>query len=403
MPERTISPNFLPGQGQFFFTAKEINWFLRQMYADDFGFYQRLFRLYTYMPMNKKNKFIIHSPKGHPLMWQPYTSCSYSETGSLTVGRRELEPEPIYMKEGFCHDIIMDSCYEHMIQYAASGMVDLDAEAQEIFRQFIEEVLTNAAWGYRLTLTSGQLYDVNAVEFSADNTANITDLFKRTHGTARGWVKLLHDMSLDGYGHLDLNLTDSGDFDSLGFFTGSIVELLDALIKNAKKPFRSLINRGGIVQEGRLSFYPLVVLSDGYFQAVVDYYNAEASKIATNRMRITKRNFGGDNTPTPQSVYYLDDRLPIIPLSDVNGYDQYLKGTTQFAGIIASGNVQLGTSFGAIPEDIEDRDIGVMVEREDRISSDKYGRYTVLSHSLVKSALADPDYAVATIDYTEPA
>lgn len=403
MPVRSITPNFVPDQNQFFFTSKELNSIAREMYADDFGFYQRLFQLYTYMPMNTRRKFIIHTPKGHPLMWQPYTSCSYEETGSITIGRRELEPEPIYMKEGFCHDVLMDSCYDHMIQYDRNGQVDLSEEARMVFQKFIDELLSNAAWGFRLSLTSGKLFDVDTVGFSDDNTANLTALFKRTHGTTRGWVKMFHDLALAEYPWLDLNLTDASDFDAAGFYNRNIVTLLDELVKNTKKPFRNLINRGGVVQEGRARFLPLIVLSDSYFQAVVDHYNIEAEKIATNRMRITRRTFGGENTPTPNSVFYLDDRLPIIPLSDINGYDAYVKGTTHFAGIIASGNIQMGTSFAAIPEDVENQDIGVAIERETRISSDNYGRYTVLSHALAKAALADANYAVGTISYTEPA
>ena len=124
------------------------------------------------MQMNKKNKFIVHIPKGAPLMWQPYVSCSYDSTGSITIGRRELEPDPIYMKEQFCHDELMNSCYEHMIEYDTAGDVGLDAQGLQLFRTFLDELLANAAYGWRITAASGQLYDVNNVQFSPDNTAN---------------------------------------------------------------------------------------------------------------------------------------------------------------------------------------------------------------------------------------
>lgn len=149
--------------------------------------------------------------------------------------------------------------------------------------------------------------------------------------------------------------------------------------------------------------YPLLVVSDFYFNAIVDQYNFETVQTATNRTRIQTRDFGGEQSPTPQRVYYIDGRLPVIPLDDINGFDEFLKGDTHFMGIIASGNIQLGASFSSLPEDIENHDIGVSVTRNNDKTRNDYGKYTVLSHALSKVAIADPDYAVASITHTTPA
>jgi len=336
-------------------------------------------------------------------MWQPYTSCSYSPTGSITIGTRELEPDPMYMKEMFCHDIFLESAYEHMIEYATSGNVDLTPEGTMIFNQLIDELLANAAYGFRITAATGQLYNVDSVSYSPENTANITDLFKRTHGTIKGWLKLAKDLAAAEYPWMDLPVVAPSDFDATGSFTGNILDLLDELKANARGPLRQLINRGGIVQQGRFSFYPLVLVSTSYFNAIVDRYNFESTQVATNRTRITMREFGGETSPTPQRVYYLDGMLPILPVDDVNGFDPYLAGDTHFCGIVASGNIQIGASFTSLPQDVENNDMGVLIARDNDPVSNSFGQYAVLSHALAKTAIADPNYFVGAITHTTPA
>lgn len=387
-----------------YFTAAELNSLQRASYTDTFGFYQRLFNVFGYMQLNKKQKYVVHSPKGHPLVWQQWKACSYSETGSLTMNTRELIPDPIYLKERFCHDELLFSAYEHMLNWASSGQLGLDDEGTRLFNMLIEEFMANAAYGLRMTATAGDLYDVSTVPLSADNTATLNDLMARTHNTFKGWMKLSMDLAAnEGKGWMNLAITDDTEFDEVAGYQGNILDLLDTLKANARKPLRQLINRGGIVSEGRFTFLPLIVLSDSYFNAVVERYNFESDRVATNRVRLTMNTFGGENTPTPQRVFYLDGMLPIIPLQEINGFDTYLKGQTHGAYIVASGNIQLGSSFAGIPENIENPNIGMMMARNEDITRDDFGKFSVLSHALTKVAIADPDYFVGTTTYTEPA
>ena len=402
MPLISVAPSRLPdGQANgFAFETGEMNQMVRAEYLDTFGFYQNLFGVYSYMRMNRKQKYILHQPKGTKLVWQPYTSCSYDSTGTLQMGRRELIPEFIAMNEKWCQDELLDSTYEHWMEAVANGDLILTDEGVAAFNLMMEELMANSVEGLRATLSAGRLYNVNTVNYSEDNTTTITDMFKKTHGSARGWVKLAYDLAKEKYDHLNVASFDDSDFEGEGDYTGDIVKLLENLKKAAPKPLRQLINHGGMIRGGGRSFMPLIGLSDSFFNAVVRYWNAESEKTATNRTRITRERIAAENSPTPQFVYYLDGILPIVPLQDVSAYDEYLKGRTHFAGIFGSGNIQMGHQFGVIPE-VERDQIGLMVAKVTDPSRDNYGQYVVKSHAAVKAAIADPNYMVSTIGYTE--
>ena len=394
-----IKPFFIPDNNQFYFQSKDLNSFQRAMYLDTFGFYQNLFGIYGFMQMDRMYNFIVRTPKGHPLVWQELKNCTYNETGSISIGRRELTPQKVYLKEKFCWDEMFDSCFQHMVTFLESGELDMDAAGMMVWNQLVEEMVANAQLGARLSLTAGNLYDVSTVTFSPENTANLTDLFQRVHPSIDGWIKLMMDLANAGYPHLNKSLLVAGDFDSTGY-TGSVVDLYDNLHSSAPKKLRQLVNEGGVVQEGRFRFYPLFILSPSMFGRLVAEYKIQSEQVAQNSPRITKRMFGGENTPTPNVVYYIDE-TPVIPLSDIAGFDPYITADTHFAGIIASGNIQLGTSFASIPSNVEQQDIGIMVERVDSIANGNYGSYHFLSHALMKAAIADPDFATATILATE--
>lgn len=393
------APEIFPvndGRG-FGFSSKDLNAIARAQYMDTFDFWQRQFGLYGFMKMNKLNKFIVWSPQGHPLMLQPYNACSVEPTGSLTMGKRELEPDKAQMFEKFCHDELFDSCFEHWVEFMESGMVDLDENGRAMFGQLVDELLANAALSVRLGLTSGNFYDVSTVEFSPENTANISSLFTRTHGTFTGWVKVALDASQTNYPWLNESITTAADFDENGY-TGNIIDLYDSLRLKAKRPFQQVINQGGISRGGRFSFTPLMVVSDSYFNAVISQWNAYATQTATNRTRLSVREFGAQNGASPNRVFYID-QTPIVPLSDIAGFDQYVNAQTHFAGIVGSGNIQMGLSFSGIPQDIENG-LAMMLAKVTDSSRSDYGNYTFRTHLLGKAAIADPDYMVSTITTT---
>jgi len=406
MDKLAILPDFLPGQpNSFTFPHQKLNTIARAEYQDTFGVYQRLFNVFSYMQMNRRNKFVVHYPKGTPLVWQPYKACSYNHTGSMSLDSRELTPDPIYMKEKFCHDVLLDSCFEHLIQYPSSGEITLDATGVQLFNQLIDELLANAQLGFRISAVAGQMYDVDAVEFSESNTAELDALFQRVHNTIKGIIKISYDMARQDKPWLDAALVADTDFDETGTYVGgNPIEVVDALVKSkAQKPLRQLYNRGGVAQTGRFTFLPLIICSDGWYASFLEQYQTESEQTAVNRTRLSKRSIAAETSPTPTEVLYLDGRVPIIPLSEITGFDPYVKGNLNYLGVISSGNMQIGASFSQLPENIEQQDIGVLVGRNENFHDDNYGSYTVLSHALAKTALADPNYAVGTINYTVPA
>lgn len=392
------------GRG-FAFQTKDINTIARQRYMDDFGFYQSRFGLFSYMKLSKLNKFIINNIKGHPLMLQPMNSCSIEPTGSLRIGKRELEAVPAVIKEKFCWDELLDSCFEHFINFSEGGEIEMDEDGMAMFGLLMDEMQANAALATRLSLTTGRFYDVNNVDYNAQNTAELKSLFRKTHPTWEGWVKIAYDAAQSDFPHLNVDYANSSvvnyntDFDDQGNFKGEISDVFDGLKEKATKSFRKVINRGGVIAGGRFRFTPLFVVSDSFYSAVIREWNALANQVATTRSRLKEVTVGGENGSVPQSIMYIDN-IPIVPLSDISGFDEYIQSNTHFAGIIGSGNINLGLSFSDIPQNVEDG-IAMMFGHVSDMTRDDYGTYVFLSHMLGRAAIADADYMVSTIGMTK--
>lgn len=396
-----VVPHFAPEGNGFYFSHRDLNSFQRAKYNDDFGFWQAAFGLFGYMQLTHDYKYVVHSPKGLPFAWNSYKACSHTESGNITIGTREVTPCALYMKLKYCHDILLDSCYRQMIAWDAGGRIGLDPEGQRMFQMLTEEIMANGSYGLRLLLTLGQLYSTTSEAFpgfESNVTSEIKDLFATATTGCKGWVKLFIDMAASGdAAHLNLQGLITEDQLTEDTYEGDVVTLFEQLKAKGPKPLRSLINKGGMMDAGRArgAFKPLFVVSDSVYNAVVQAFNDQAESALQNDKRITRYDARPANAMTPTYVYYIDG-VPVVPLCDVNGYDDYVKGTLHFAGIIASGNIQLGTNFARIPKAEEDH-IGMMVEKSTSIVNNDFGTYHMLSHALVQVSLADADYAVATI------
>lgn len=395
----TIDPFFVPRDNQIAFGTKDINTFQRATYADTWGSYQQAFGLYGYMKIDRMNKFIVHRPKGAPLMWQPLEACSYDPTRSLTVGKKELEPTKVYMNEEFCWDELFDSCFEHMIRYTEGGDVELDADATRIFDQLVNEMIANAQLGARASMVAGQLYDVNTVEFDANNPANINSLFQRTHGTVQGWLPLMADLAISDYAWLNTDDLTPDAFTVNGY-QGDVVDLFDSLKTQAPRQLQRLVNQGGVMSSNQFSFRPLFVVSPTIFSKLIQDYNAQRVQLAQNDPRITKMQMPISGNGLRHEFVYMIDDTPVIPLDDICVFDDFVNADTHYAGIIASGNIQMGFSFAGDLGNIENQDIGIIIEQNTSITSGKYKQYGFLSHALMKVALADPNYAVGSLTST---
>lgn len=403
MAKYLVKPNFNRIRQQVAFPAKALNMFLKSEMHDTFGFYQAKYGLYSYMTLNKMMKYVIHTLSGTPLVWQNYKSCNWSPTGSLEVGKKEFEPCKAKINEEWCYDEMFDSCFEHFLNFNGRGPVSLDANGVNVVNELVRTLSQNATLGARLTLTAGQLYDPSVVNFDEKTTKGIQDLFKKTTGACKGWVELVRQMALDPkYGHLNC----SGIFSAEDFngdkYTGSVIDqIFDPLMDKAPADLRSLINEGGMVGSVSGDFMPLFVVSTSIYNALVAEYKKLCISVTCTNPRLTRESCPVQTSRGTRNmfVYHIDD-IPVIPISDINCYDKYLSGSTHLAALTASGNINLGASFGALP-DIENNDIGIMVERETSVKD--LGKYYFLAQSLFAATIADTDYFVGAQVYAEKA
>lgn len=399
-----VKPNFNRLDRQLAFPSKKLNLYMRAELQDNFGFYQSNFGLYSYMTLNKKQKYVLHTMQGTPLLWQPHRSCAWTPTGSLSMSKREFEPCEAKINEEFCYDELFDSCFEPFLNWTGRGQVSLDDAGIGLVNDMVAVLGQNADLGARATLTAGQLFDPAVVKFHSRAAKNIPALFEKTAGTCKGWVELARELGENPqYSHLNVKgIFDEDKFNG-GKYTGDIIsDIYDELLANASVEMMSLINEGGIVSSVQGDFMPLFVVSLSLYNRVAAMYREQCNPantvLACANPRLTRQQMSMPTSRGPKNVnvYYIDD-VPVIPLSDLATYDKYLTGTMHFAGIIASGNIGLGTSFGALPDVQGPTDVGIIIERESSVKD--MGKYYFASHSLFAATIADHAYMVATQAY----
>jgi hypothetical protein len=395
-----IRPYLDAVQDGFFITNEELHYVHRSNYLDTFGFYQALFGVLSFMTLTNLGKFRIHTPKANSsLLWKKWNSCSYKRGQSLQMGVQDFQPDPLYLSEKLCDDQLLGSAYQHLIEWDSSGEKFLSPQAQEVVNEVMEEFLTAATLGFRELGTAGSLYDVDSVEFADNTSAEQRRLFKEAHGSMLGWMSLAQDMAADGHKHMDQNILTDDMFDVHGRFDGEILDLYERLLSNSKKELVALVNRGGVVSNSRYRFMPLFICTDSIYAGVVARFKFEADRIATNERRVRKVEIGGSENPVPQYVYYIDD-TPVIPMSELTAYDQFITNNTHFAGIVASGNIQIGSSFAPVM-DINGNPIGIAIDRVMDRTRDDYGSWSMLSHAIGKAAIADHTYFSGTFHSTK--
>lgn len=398
-----INPGFRQDLQTLYFTSKDLNAFTRPTYVDNFGYFQDTFGVYGYMTLDRNREFIVHRPKGLPLLWQPDNSCSIDPTKNIVVRSESIRPERAKMYTTICRDQLFDSCFEQLIRYNGTAHPELDTEGNAILGELVAELRANMNLAARYILTLGQLHG-NA---NIDPTLPIStqDLFTRTTTAVRGWLPLFAALADDGFAHLNVNGLIPNDFiQDCKNWGGSIVDIFDALECAAPKPLQNLINSGGFVQSnttGANQFRPLFVISGELHNALAREYRNQSAQIAQNNPRISKRDVINPVSGNPGWVYFIDD-IPVIRLDDINGYDQFLTSQTHFAGIIASGNIQLGMAYNSLPNDIEANDAAIIISRNLNPSNGSYGDYNMLAFNLFQVSLADPNFAVATQRIVNP-
>lgn len=399
----TINPGFRMDNQTLFFRSKDLNAFTRPTYVDNFGFFQDTFGLYSYMTLDRRGDFIVHKPQGVPLIWQSYKSCAIDPTKNVIVRSDRIRPERAYAFTTLCHDQLFDSCFEQLIEYNNGAAPELDAEGNAILAQLVNEITANMNLGARYILTLGQLHDDANID--PNQPVSTQQLFTKTTTAVRGWLPLFAALADEGEAHLNVeNLIPDEFVEDCKNWEGSVVDIFDELECQAPKPLQNLINSGGFVQSNTTAqsqFRALFVIDGELHNALTREYRAQSQQIAQNNPRISKDYITNPVSGNPGWVYFIDD-IPVIRLDDVNGYDQFLTSKTHFAGIIASGNIQLGMAYDSMPNDIETPGASILVQRNTNASTGSYGDYNMLAWNLFQVSLADPKFAIATQRIVNP-
>lgn len=400
-----VKPNFNRKENMLTLPASSLNMFAEAEVQDNTGFYQRQFGVFGYMRLTNKMKFILHSLKGVPFLWQPHKSCGWDPIGGMYTGRQELTPCEGKINSEYCIDEMFDGCFKHLLQWNGTGPLQLDATGTALINKMIEVLTTNAILGAHLTLTVGKLYDPASVDFTTKTPGDIRSMFTKTIGTCKGWLELLKEMALASADHDHLNISGllpAGSFDGKKF-TGDVVALYDATFDAAPAPLQTLVNEGGIGGFSD-SFSALWLVSTSIYNKVAQEYRELCISVNCVNPRITRQSFTVQTTrgSREQHVYFIDD-TPVIPISIVNQVDQYLTGAMHFAYLTAAGNITLGSAFTTIDAlDVQgNSNAGIAIQRDTNLN--RLGMYYFSANNLFQTHIADTDYIAGSQAYMVPA
>lgn len=406
MPETLIiAPNFAKTTGALIIPCEKINKFIATEIRDTFDFYQNRFGVYSYMQLNRYQKFVLQYAYGVPLMWQAHKSCTFDPLGNVRTGSKEIEPCNAKLNSEFCYDEFFDSCYRMFLNWSGRGPMDLTPDGVKLINKLINILAKNAVLGARMTLTAGKLYDPTKVTFDTATSNEIVEMFTKTAGTCKGWIELLREMGeLITTRHCNhKNIVKPEDFDGEKF-GGDVLEVYDALFDAAPSALQNVVNEGGAITAVDGANGPIFLVTTAYYNKLAQQYREQCLSVTCLNPRLTRReeNWSGlSGVNRPINVYYIDD-TPVIPVTDTNQFTKYLTGTTHLAVLTVSRNISLGSSFSALPSLNDNmQDIGMMVERKETV--DEYGKYKFLAHALFATSINDTDYVSGTQIYADKA
>lgn len=414
LQEFTFTPDIRQGNAvnQIMLSDRELNYIQRKRYADTSGFWQSLFGLYSYMTLNSNRRFKITTIKGSAGLWNKWESCHYYlPNGGLTRSTKDLEPCSMYSLQKWCHDDLLESCLEHTIQFNANGTQGLSQEGSDFFSLFVKELMVNATQGLRNTVTIGKAHNFDEIGFSDSLTMEEQLAIKDTENGCKGWLRLLADMAEAGHPWLNCpGIIGKDDFSETCLYQGDVLDTIEALTCKAPAPLRRLINAGGVSITGGNQMRALLVVSYSYFNAISQEYKKQCEGLMQNCTRITRESMTSNGYTS--LVYYVDN-MPVVPVEELACLDDKINADTHFIGIIASGNINIGTNFGAINDrSVEEDNIAVLIQQNLQVQPNmkkigkeaaqaySYGEWTMLSHALTQTAIVDPDYAVAAQSLT---
>ena len=400
-----VKPRFSALRNAIYFPTGSLNTFQAAEYNDKFGFYQRTFGVYSYMPLTQDLTYKIHYAQGTPLIWQTHNSCAWTPTGTLSMGETEITPQKAKINEQLCYDEYFNSTYKAWLQWGQNPNVGMNAAGVNATNELTRAIVKNATMGARVSMIGGQLYDIADVTIVDDTPTRIEQAFEKTIGTIKGWIELLKTKATeDGMGHLnDSSLITAANISTDGTtYTGAtktVVELYDENLAIAKDPLYGAIVEGGVGGFG-FDFYPLWLVSPSIHRALDLEWKTLKESATINEPRIRREPFTVQTSLGQRTVYvFMIDDTVVIPISEMSVYDQFITGTSHFCFLTISGVIQMGSSFGNIPV-VNENEVAIMVQQSQ--DAEDLGMYKFLAHSLMGTAVNDTRYIAGGYSFAEP-
>lgn len=400
-----IEPTFRDiGSGQILeFTVGAINALADTEFNSHVGFYQQQMGIYSYMRMTHYGDYIIHYPKGNPLLLQPHNSCAWTPQGQFNFGQKTISGSRAKINVEDCYDEYFGSTFERFLEWGGNPNASMNAAGVQAMNMMARHVAEQATLGTRAALTGGGLFS-GTEAFLEGTPRHIIDAFIRTVGTSRGWIQYARALASDNadkYGHMNNNLIGTNVSADGLTYTGDVLALFDSRVNAAPRKLSRAIKRGGRGGFGGTNM-PVWLVSSSVADAVYKAYLDQSTAVATNRPRITTQEFqvaNGRGGTSPLLVYYID-RVAVVPVEEVEVFADYLTGTPHFDYLTLTGVIQLGGNFGSIPE-IGSNNVAIRVQRSDR--NEDLGKITYLSHMLLATAFNDTDYIAGGYTFAVPA
>ena len=396
-------PDFSVVGGNRYFEYKErrVNALVRSEYYDNVSLWQRQFNLYHWMQMNRDHEFVLHWAKSDALLLQPHNSCAWTPQGRLRFDTRTIDSTKAKIN-------VEDCTYEEYFGSAFETWLEWDTNPEVTLRAPVTDLLTDAimrgtVMNIKAVLTAGGLFD--SPNFRPGVATNIRQAFLKSAFVRRGWMQAAREMAAEDaakYAHLDNNLIAAGDISNDGKqFTGNPLALFDARLAAAPEKLYDAVTLGGQVGYGAVQNVPVWLVSPSVLRSLHKKKQEQDAALATNEVRITVETLQvdmGAANAAPLTVYRIDG-IPVVPVTEVNVFAEYLTGTPHFDYLMLTGTVQLGGSFAQIPSAPEDVAIRVQQSTDNR----DLGKTTYLAHMRLAAAFNDTDYIAGGYRFNEPA
>ena len=411
MEQRTeqfiIAPEWSAGDSlqTLTFDVGRVNKLARARYNDHIGFYQQRFGIYSYMRLNHLLQYKIHYPVGSPLLIQPHDSCAWTPQGDFRMASETISPFPMKINVEQCYDETFNSTFEAFMEWGGDATVSMSAGGVEITNAMVDMIMGLGTLGARAVLTAGGNLLTGNLKFASNLSTNLQEAYVRSAGTGNGWIQLLRSMkaqSPDKYSHLDNPLVAEADVSNdTHEYTGDVIALYDARVAASPHKLKSAVKRGGRGGFGGVNV-PIWLVSPAIHDRMYHAKLDQDAQVAQNATRIRTEVVQVDNgrSGTSPMVIYFIDNTAVIPVDEIEVFEEYLQGTAYFDYLTFTGVIQLGGSWSALPNR-GSTDVALRIQRSER--NEDYGKTTYLSHMLGAVGLNSREYIAGGFEFFEPA